>query len=562
MENENCGCLETDKQLNEYNEKLNVLRRDGVTVISEMKQDIAATKRNKLLDAVARNIQIESDKKRIATAKIIAAKNKTEIASLSKKAVVYAIEIGNKNIVEVSAAQDKQIEQLKAQYKKDIDMHKQQAFARRAEITKSYEGKNSEADRAAKKEDLRINSYELNSSLFDTKSKFLSAINKAKAAKNQAYVDLVQKNRTLRNGATKFSENMTLSWQNYKYQFRPSKFFLDNGLYLAILVFFIVCIIIAPLSGNGNLLSLPNIFTILEQSSVRMFYALGVAGLILLAGTDLSVGHMVAMGAVITGLILHPGTNIVTFFHLGPWNFTALPLFGRLCLALIISVILCVLFSAFAGFFSAKLKIHPFISTLATQLIIYGLLFFGTSGTPVGSIDPNIKDMIGGRWVMGVINSETITFPKLIIPAIVAIIVAWFIWNKTTFGKNMYAVGGNAEAASVSGISVFWVTMGVFIMAGVFYGVGAFFEAFKANASAGTGQGYELDAIAACVVGGISFNGGIGKIGGAVIGVIIFTGLTYCLTFLGIDTNLQFVFKGLILIAAVALDSVKYLKRK
>lgn len=562
MENENCGCLETDKQLNEYNEKLNALRRDGITVISEMKQDIAATKRNKLLDAAARNIQIESDKKRIAAAKVIADKNKSEIASLSKKAVVYANEIGKKNIVEVSVAQNKQIEQLKAQYKKDIDALKQQAVAHRTEINKSYEGKNSEADRAAKKEDLRINSYELDSSLFDAKSKFLSAVNKAKAAKNQAYVDLVQKNRTLRNGATKFSENMTLSWQNYKYQFRPSKFFLDNGLYLAILVFFIVCIIIAPLSGNGNLLSLPNIFTILEQSSVRMFYALGVAGLILLAGTDLSVGRMVAMGAVITGLILHPGTNIVTFFHLGPWNFTALPLFGRLGLALVLSVILCVLFSAFAGFFSAKLKIHPFISTLATQLIIYGLLFFGTSGTPVGSIDPNIKDMIGGRWVMGVINGETITFPKLIIPAIVAIIAAWFIWNKTTFGKNMYAVGGNAEAASVSGISVFWVTMGVFIMAGVFYGVGAFFEAFKANASAGTGQGYELDAIAACVVGGISFNGGIGKIGGAVIGVIIFTGLTYCLTFLGIDTNLQFVFKGLILIAAVALDSVKYLKRK
>ncbi|MDY4708247.1 MAG: galactoside ABC transporter permease, partial [Candidatus Treponema excrementipullorum] len=157
---------------------------------------------------------------------------------------------------------------------------------------------------------------------------------------------------------------------------------------------------------------------------------------------------------------------------------------------------------------------------------------------------------------------ELVTFPKLIIPAVIAIIVAWFIWNKTTFGKNMYAVGGNAEAASVSGISVFKVTMGVFIMAGVFYGFGAFLETFKANASAGTGQGYELDAIAACVVGGISFNGGIGKIGGAVLGVIIFTGLTYCLTFLGIDTNLQFVFKGLIIIAAVALDSVKYLKKK
>ena len=271
---------------------------------------------------------------------------------------------------------------------------------------------------------------------------------------------------------------------------------------------------------------------------------------------------MVAMGSVVTGLILHPGTNIVKFFNMGPWNFTALPMGVRLIFALLLSILLCTAFCAFAGVFTAKLKIHPFISTLASQLIIYGLLFFGTTGTPVGSIDSSVKDLIGGRWVLGIINGELVTFPKLIIPAIIAIIVAWFIWNKTTFGKNMYAVGGNSEAASVSGISVFWVTMGVFIMAGIFYGCGAFLEAFRANASAGTGQGYEMDAIAACVVGGISFNGGIGKIGGAAIGVVIFTSLTYCLTFLHIDTNLQFVFKGLIIIAAVALDSIKYLKRK
>lgn len=243
------------------------------------------------------------------------------------------------------------------------------------------------------------------------------------------------KNRSLRNGKNKFSEDFVLNLNDYIYKFKLSKFFLDNGLYLAILVFFIVCIILAPISGNGNLLSLPNIFTILEQSSTRMFYALGVAGLILLAGTDLSVGRMVALGAVVTGLVLHPGQNIVTFFGMGPWDFTAIPMAVRVIMALFSSVFLCVLFSAFAGVFSARLKIHPFISTLATQLIIYGLLFFGTSGTPVGSIDSGIKDVFGGRWVLGVINGELVTFPKLIIPAAIAIVVAWFIWNKTTFGK-------------------------------------------------------------------------------------------------------------------------------
>ena len=250
---------------------------------------------------------------------------------------------------------------------------------------------------------------------------------------------------------------------------------MANGLYIAIAIFFVVCIIVAPLSGSGNLLSLANILTILEQSSVRMFYALGVAGIILLAGTDLSVGRMVAMGAVVTGLILHPGTNIVTFFGMGPWDFTALAMPVRVLLSVGISIILCVIFSIFAGFFSAWLKIHPFISTLATQLIMYGLLFFGTSGTPVGSIDAGIKDFFGGRWELGVINGELVTFPKLIIPAVIAIVIAWFIWNKTVLGKNMYAVGGNAEAASVSGISVFKVTMSVFIMAGILYGFRAFF---------------------------------------------------------------------------------------
>ena len=551
-----------DKELNEYTERLAALRKNGVNLISTLRQENAAAKRNKLLSVEEREKIISENDKKIAEAKEVAAKNKAEIAEIVKAAVARNNELSKPEIAKVAAEQNAIIAKLKEEYAANVAKINEDTLNRKKEIVASYAGKTSQKDNEDCKEDLRVAEYEHNSALFDAKNKFVSAVDAAKAVKNQAFVDFVQKNRALRNGQTNFKEDIVLSVQNYINKFKMSKFLLDNGLYLAILVFFIVCIILAPLSGNGNLLSLPNIFTILEQSSVRMFYALGVAGLILLAGTDLSVGRMVAMGAVITGLILHPGQNIVTVFGLGPWDFTGSAMFIRLVMALFLSIFLCVAFSAFAGVFSAKLKIHPFISTLVTQLIIYGLLFFGTSGTPGGSIDADVKDMIGGRWIIGMLNGELITFPKLIIPAIIAIAVAWFIWNKTTFGKNMYAVGGNAEAASVSGISVFWVTMGVFIMAGIFYGCGAFLEAFKANASAGTGQGYELDAIAACVVGGISFNGGIGKIGGAVIGVIIFTSLTYCLTFLGIDTNLQFVFKGLIIIAAVALDSVKYLKRK
>ncbi|WP_024470194.1 ABC transporter permease subunit [Treponema pedis] len=551
-----------DEKIIEYGKALHTLRKDGVDALAFLKNQIYAAKRNRLLDSDVKKMLIDEYSQSIEEAKKIAVENKSEEKRLAAEAVKYSNKIFNENISSFIKGENEKQKQYKKEYEQKISDIKEKDENGKKEIKEAYSGRSSVEDLRSLSEDLASHKFETDSALSDAKNKYIQAMENSKDAKNQAFIDHVQKNISLRNGRTNLSENLSLAFRSYIYKFKLSKFLLDNGLYLAILVFFIVCIIVAPLSGSGNLLSLPNIFTILEQSSTRMFYALGVAGLILLAGTDLSVGRMVALGAIITGLILHPGLNIVTFFGLGPWDFTALPMAIRLFSALTISILLCVLFSAFAGYFSASLKIHPFISTLASQLIIYGLLFFGTSGTPVGSIDNGIKDLLGGRWILGVINGELITFPKLIIPAIVAIIVAWFIWNKTTFGKNMYAVGGNSEAAAVSGISVFRVTMGVFVMAGIFYGIGAFLEAFRANASAGTGQGYELDAIAACVVGGISFNGGIGKISGAVLGVIIFTSLTYCLTFLGIDTNLQFVFKGLIIIAAVALDSVKYLKKK
>lgn len=548
-----------DEKLADYGKDLQELRKDGVDKIASLKNHIYALKKNRLIDDAVKISSIEEYKKEIEEAKKTALENKDAEKKLAAEAVAYSNKLFNDNIRDFIKSENQKQKQYKIDYENQISSIMQENEAAKKEAYDEFAETKDSADLNRK---LNVLKFQLNSSFAEAKNKYRDAVATSKEAKNQAYIDHVQKNISLRNGRTNLKENMVLNFKDYIYKFKLSSFLLSNGLYLAILVFFIICIIVAPLSGNGNLLSLPNIFTILEQASTRMFYALGVAGLILLAGTDLSIGRMVALGSVITGLILHPGLNIVTFFGLGPWDFTAMPMVWRLILSLGLSILLCVLFSAFAGVFSARLKIHPFISTLATQLIIYGLLFFGTSGTPVGSIDNEVKDLLGGRWILGIVNNEMITLPKLIIPALIAIVIAWFIWNKTVFGKNMYAVGGNSEAAAVSGISVFKVTMGVFIMAGVFYGVGSFLEAFRANASAGTGQGYELDAIAACVVGGISFNGGIGKISGAVIGVIIFTSLTYCLTFLGIDTNLQFVFKGFIIIAAVALDSVKYLKKK
>ncbi len=550
--------LEDDSRVKEYSSRLHDLRADGINRINDCRIEIASLKKNKLIDEAEKAERIKALNAEIAEAREVEARNRAEIASLSKEAVRYVNSVSKEIEKAVNEKQNKRIEGAKAFYEKEIAEIKRAGEEREKEIREKLSG----GDPQMLRSELEICRYEQKSALFDSKSRFRDQVDRAKAAKHQAFVDHIQKNRELRNGKAAFGEDMQMKWKNFVRNFTPSSFFLANGLYIAIIIFFIVCIIAAPLRGSGNLLSLPNIFTILEQASTRMFYALGVAGLILLAGTDLSIGRMVALGSVTTGLILHPGMNIVSLFGMPTWDFSAIPMGARVIIALLMAVFLCVFFSAVAGFFTARFKMHPFISTMANQLIIYGMLFYGTSGTPVGSIDSGIRSLIGGRWTLGVLNGQLITFPKLIIPAVIAIIVAWIIWNKTTFGKNMYAVGGNAEAAAVSGISVFWVTLGVFIMAGVFYGCGSFLEAFRANASAGTGQGYEMDAIAACVVGGISFNGGIGKIGGAALGVIIFTSLTYCLTFLGIDTNLQFVFKGFIILAAVSLDSIKYLKKK
>ena len=343
-------------------------------------------------------------------------------------------------------------------------------------------------------------------------------------------------------------------WENYKYTFNRRTFLLQNGLYIAIILIFIGLCIATPIVKHVPLLTYNNILNILQQASPRMFLALGVAGLILLTGTDLSIGRMVGMGMTTATIIMHQGINTgAVFGHV--FDFTGMPIGLRVIFALLMCILLCTFFTAIGGFFTAKFKMHPFISTMSNMLVIFGLGTYATKGVSFGAIEPSIPKMIIPR-----LNG----FPTIILWAVAAIVIVWFIWNKSTFGNNLYAVGGNTEAASVSGISVFAVTMGAFILAGILYGFGSWLECARmvGSGSAAYGQGWEMDAIAACVVGGVSFTGGIGKISGVVVGVLIFTVLIYSLTILGIDTNLQFVFEGIIIITAVTLDCLKYVQKK
>lgn len=216
------------------------------------------------------------------------------------------------------------------------------------------------------------------------------------------------------------------------------------------------------------------------------------------------------------------------------------------------------------GFFVAHFKLHPFIVTLATQLITNGILLMfimtnGNNGQPLSGLDNSFKNFVTGS----ILKIGGVPIPNYIWYAIICVIIMWFIWNKTTFGKNMFAVGSNPEAANVSGVNVGLTTIMVHTLAGAMYGITGFIESARIGSNtATTGQNYECDAIAACVIGGVSFVGGTGKISGIVIGVFVLRIIFAALIFLSIDQNMQYVIKGIIILAACSIDMRKYLVRK
>ena len=334
---------------------------------------------------------------------------------------------------------------------------------------------------------------------------------------------------------------------------RVGDILLNNAL-LIIMAIAVVYIAIK----NPNFIKPASLINILSQTAAYLPAALGIGGCIVLTGTDLSAGRAVGITACISASLLQNAANMAN--KMWP-QIGTLPIPVVIVLAMLIGAAI----GCFNGFFVAKFKLHPFIVTLGTQLILYTVLLLyvqqgNNKGMAISNLDPSYTGFVKGS----LFSIGGTPIPNYVLFAIVLTAVMWFVWNKTTFGKNLYAVGGNPEAAAVSGISVFWVTVGAFVLAGILYGFGSWLECLRmtGSGSAAYGQGWEMDAIAACVVGGISFTGGIGKISGVVVGVFIFTALTYSLTILGIDTNLQFVFSGIIILVAVMLDCLKYVQKK
>ena len=530
-----------DEYVEKIQKKIDALRVDGSDKVNDLKNQIAIAKENKNLSKAQRDKIIENSKKELENAKKVEADNKEEIKKLIAEAEDY----------------------LAKHYKKDYyDVVNNSCKAAKAEENSRYEKVKADLKSEHQKkiaslkdaEEIKAEKYVLKNKLFDAQMAHESRMQEIKDRRHEAFMHKYHLIDLLRTSKFTFPQQRAQKLENYRYSFNLSQFLYKNGLYIVIILIFIALCIITPIVKNTQLLTVTNILNILQQASPRMFLALGVAGLILLTGTDLSVGRMVGLGMVTATIIMHNGINTgAVFGHI--FDFSAMAPTAKALLALLMCVIFTTVFSMIAGFFMARFKMHPFISTMANMLIIFGLVTYATKGVSFGAIDFAIPNTF---------IPQIGKFPTIILWAVAAVIIVWFNWNKTTFGKNLYAVGGNPEAAAVSGISVFKVTMGAFILAGILYGFGSWLECNRmvGSGSAAYGQGWDMDAIAACVVGGVSFTGGIGKISGVVTGVLIFTSLTYSLTILGIDTNLQFIFEGIIILAAVTLDCLKYVQKK
>ena len=313
---------------------------------------------------------------------------------------------------------------------------------------------------------------------------------------------------------------------------------LDWVLDHAMILIIILLGIYTAIKTGGGFVRLPNIINLVKLTAARLPMALGVAGCIVLAGTDLSGGRMVGLAGYIAAIIIT-----------GMGGGSVSPVVAILA---VIGTGLAIGF--INGFCMGKFKLHPFIVTLATQLMIYGLYLTVSQSKQiaVSSFANQPMFSISGQPV-----------PWYVLLAVLITVAMWFVWNKTTFGKNMFAVGSNEEAARVSGVNVLFTIVCVFMLAGALYGYTGFIEACRiGNSSATLGLSYENDAISAVVIGGVSFVGGTGKISGVILGVFMMQLIMTAMTFLGISGGVAYIIKGAVILVACILDMRKYMTRK
>ena len=324
--------------------------------------------------------------------------------------------------------------------------------------------------------------------------------------------------------------------ENKQLNAKAVKNFLSNNA--IIILIFILALFVGFVADN--FWTSNNFKNLVVNVSPRFIIACGVSGCLITKGSQ--VGLAACLAAMMLQSVDYAARAL-------PWM-PDLPWFA----ALLIVIPIMAVFGAINGCVIAFLKVPPFIATLGMQTIVYGLCSVVTGNDPLGGFKSSYSQVALGS--LGPI-------PYLAIFAIVVGTDMLFLYNKTRHGKYMYAIGGNENAAQVAGVNVPATLIRIYVLASVLYAVAGFMVGAKAGgASTATGFGYELEAIAACTIGGVSTNGGVGKVGGILIGVLVFEILKICLQFLRVDPAYTFIAQGLVIIVAVALDLRKYLAKK
>lgn len=331
-------------------------------------------------------------------------------------------------------------------------------------------------------------------------------------------------------------------------KFNAKDFLINNGIIVVLILLAVYTGINQPTFFSGG-----NLINIALNVAPRFIVACGVSGCLITKGTDLSAGRQIGLAACIAGTLLQKPDYSGKFF-------ANLPDFGSMWPLWVLAVLLiCVAICSVIGFVNGciitYLNVPAFIGTLGTQMIVYGICLVYTNATPIGGYHSAYTEVAKGK-LFGVI-------PYLFIIALAVGLVMWFIYNMTPHGKYMYAIGGNEQSAEVSGVNVKKTKIKIYMTAAALYALGGFLVGAKSGGcSVNMGNGWELEAIAACTIGGVSVNGGIGRISGVLIGVLVFEILKTCLQYLGVDTNYQYIAQGIVIVVAIALDIRKYIAKK
>lgn len=313
----------------------------------------------------------------------------------------------------------------------------------------------------------------------------------------------------------------------------------NNAIIVLMLAVSLIVGIIHP-----NFFALANIINLFKNVSIRYIIALGISGCLITTGNDLSAGRLAGFAACLACIFAQTEGAAGKFYP----NMPTLPT----PVVFILVVAICAIVGLCNGLVVSYLKVQPFIATLGMQRWST-VSAWSTPAVPHRLLNKNFTSLASDT-ILGI--------PLLIIIALIVAGCFWFLYNKTRHGKYMYAIGGNEAAAEVAGVNVYATKIRIYILASCMFGLaGCLLAAKSGGASVNTAMGYELDAIAASTIGGVSTTGGVGTVPGVLVGVLVFELMKVALQFMNVNSSYTYIVQGLVIIVAVAIDIRKYLAK-